>query len=348
MILIAILLVVIIAFMGKFYFQQRKENKALRLKILSMSENRRTPKSWAQLMATPALTPVAPPAPAAQPTPAPPATTSAPKLTNEPLANLDTQTIAVRLNAQMKNVQDLDSAALDANIEMADEIISREPDSYGAYKAKLISILVKEGKFDSEADESEVEALLESMAQFSINTDRVARREAALMANANSDIRKVEGDLETLAIERENLENGVLANSADPIQMEQLNQLREELDDREALLLSNIDNLEQSVAYNTNQIVNEDIVEIPFMRMMAKNDYQAVMDNAQEFIDQFPNSPNGYFYLMRALELQGRNEEARSLMQSSNLPSDAQQVLLNRLDSEGSTDPKTYWKNLNF
>lgn len=348
MVLIAILLVVIIAFLGKFYFQQRKENKALRLKILSMSENRRAPKPWSQLIARPTVVQNQASAPTAQPAGT---TTTAPTIANEnnePLANLDTQTIAVRLNAQMKDVQNLDSAALDMNIEMADEIISREPDSYGAYKAKLISMLVKEGKFDSAANESEVESLLESMAQFSINTDRVARREAALMANANSDIRKVEGDLEMLAIERDNLENGVLANSADPTQMEQLNQLREDLDDREALLLSNIENLEKSVANNTNQIVNEDIVEIPFMRMMAQNDYQGVMDNAQEFIDQFPNSPNGYFYYMRALELQGRNDEARNLLQTSNLPSEAQQALLNRLESQGNVDPKMYWKNLNF
>ena len=346
MIVIAILLATVIVFLGKFYFQQRHENKALRLKIISMSENKRTPKPWSELMARPKTTPVVTTtAPVVTAQVAPQATSEA--VVTPPLASLDTQEIAVKLNAQMKAVKTLEAKDLDYNIEMADEILSREPDSYGAYKAKLISLLVKEGKFDSPADESEVESLLESMAQFNFNTDRVARREAALMANANADIRNIEGELDNLIVDREAIENGI-ATATDPALMEELNMQREQLDAKEALLQNNIVNLEQSVAVNTNQLVNEEIVEIPFMRMMAQNDYEGVMDNAQDFINQFPNSPNGYFYMVRALEMQGQGEQARSLIQSATMPKDVQQSLLQRLESQGESDPKNYWQNLNF
>lgn len=349
MIIIAVLLAVIIVFLGKFYFQQRRENKALRIKMISMSENRRTPKSWTELMARP-KTAATPTAAAAVAQPSGP-TTSQPAITNEnnqPLAGMDTQDIAIKLNAQMRGVKNLEAEALDYNIEMADEIISREPDSYGAYKAKLISLLVKEGKFNSPADESEVEGLLESMAQFNINTDRVARREAALMANANADIRNIEAELDAVTLDREAIENAMAVATNDPAQVEQLNIQREQLDAKEAQLQNNIINLEQSVAVNTNQIVNEDIVEIPFMRMMAQNDYEGVMDNAQDFINQFPNSPNGYFYMVRALEMQGQPDQARSLIQNTTMPKDVQQSLLHRLESQGTADPKTYWQNLTF
>lgn len=345
MIVIAILLSLIIVFLAKFYFSQNRENKALRLKILSMAENKRTPKSWTELMTKPSasvasktIAPTVTPAP----TTTPATTTEVPSLTA-----LDTQEIAVKLNAQMRSVKSLEEKALDDNIAMADEIISREPDSYGAYKAKLISLLVKEGKFNSPADESEVESLLESMAQFNINTDRVARREAALMANANADIRNIEMELDTIVIDREALEIG-MASASDPQQVEQLNMQREQLDAKEAQLQNNIINLEQSVAANTSQLAHEDVVEIPFMRMMAQNDYEGVMDNAQDFINQFPNSPNGYFYMIRALEMQGETEQARNLIQNATMPKDVQQSLIQRLESQGAADPKNYWQNLTF
>lgn len=356
MIFIGIMLAIILVLLTKFYFHQRSENRALRLKILSMSENKRTPKSWAELTTRTQTTTSTTPAIAATPAPITPATTQAPQApvvtpaptNNEPLANVDTVDLAIKLDSQMKRPKNLDLNTIENNIAIADEIISREPDSYGAYKAKLISLLVKEGKFKQPVDEVEVEGLLENMAQFNISSDKLARRESALIGNTNTEVQTVELQIEELARSRENIESQLSSYDANSPELAQLNAQIAELDDREAQLLGNIDNLQDSLANNTAQLTNEDVVEIPFMRMMAKNDYDSVIDNAQGFIEQFPNSPNGYFYLVRALEMQGQKDQARSVIQNAQLPQDVQATLLQRLDNEGSQDPQSYWQKLSF
>ena len=356
MVLIAVLLAIILILLTKFYFNQKKENLAIRLKIISMSETKRTPKPWVELKTKTQSTTVT--APAVAPTAAPTAAVTTPAPTtpvntvntnvNESLDNLDTPDLALKLEGQMRRPRNLDLKTIENNIAIADEIISREPDSYGAYKAKLISLLVKEGKFKRPIDEVEVESLLENMAQFNISSDKIARRESALIGNTNGEIQNVEAQLEGLAREREILESQLNTYDANSPELAQLNTQIEEIDSREAQLLGNIDNLEESLANNTNQLINEDVIEIPFMRMMAQNDYDAVIDNAQSFIEQFPNSPSGYFYMVRALEMQGQKDEAREIIENSNLPQDAQDRLFQRLDSEGSQDPKSYWQKLSF
>lgn len=350
MIFIGIMLAIILVLLAKFYFHQRSENRALRLKILSMSENKRTPKSWSELTTRVQTTKPTTPALAATvpTTPMPLAPDLAVPADNEPLVNLDTTDLAIKLDGQMKRPKNLDLNTIENNIAIADEIISREPESYSAYKAKLISLLVKEGKFNQPIDEVEVEGLLENMAQFNISSDKLARRESALIGNTNSEVQTVELQLEELARSRENIESQLNFHDANSPELAQLNAQIQELDNREIQLLGNIDNLQESLANNTLQLMNEDVIEIPFMRMMAKNDYDGVIDNAQGLIEQFPNSPSGYFYLIRALEMQGQKDEARSVIQNAQLPQDVQATLLQRLDNEGSQNPETYWQKLSF
>lgn len=356
MIFIAVMLAIILTLLTKFYFNQRTENRALRLKILSMSQNKKTPKSWSELTTkkqptpkTPAVAKVAAPAAIAQ---APASSEPAPAVTNdnnnEPLSNLDTADLAIKLSSQMKKPKSLDLNTIENNIAIADEILSREPDSYGAYKAKLISLLLKEGKFNQPIDEVEVEGLLESMAEFNISSDKLARRESALIGKSNSEIQTVELQLDALGRDREALESQLSTFDASSPEFAQLNSQIQELDTRESQLLGNIDDMGESLTNNTAQLTNEDVVEIPFMRMMAKNDYEGVMDSAQGFIEQFPNSPSGYFYMIRALEMQGQKDQAHSVIQNAQLPEDVQATLLQRLDNEGTQNPQTYWQKLSF
>ncbi|QDK40512.1 hypothetical protein DOM21_03375 [Bacteriovorax stolpii] len=329
--------------MGKFYFQQKAENKALRLKILSMSENRRTPKPWSALTTTPNVSTSALTTPAVAPVQTTPAQTEAP-----PLVDQDTQTLAGTLTNQMRRPRNLDAKALDQNIAIADEIISREPDSYSAYKAKLISMLVKEGKFNQPANEDDVESLLEDMAQFNISNDNLARKEATLIANTNVEMDNIDNQLNALGQEREMIESRLNSFTADSPELLNANERLAQIEEQEAMLMSNVESLEANLLESRAQITNEDVVEIPFMRMLAKNDYESVMANAQTFIDQFPNSPSGYYYMVRALELQGQKAEALNLIQNSRLSPEVQESLLQRLQNESSQDPKNYWQKLSF
>ena len=342
LLLVATLLVVIITLLFKFYGEQKRENRALRLKILSMSENRRAPKTWSALLTRPKTIAATAPQQASGT-----ATTAAVNV-DQSLATQDTQVLAVQLDDQMSSVKNADLKTLENNIAIADEIISREPDSYGAYKAKLISLLTKEGKFNQAADESEVEGLLESMAQFNIGNDRRARREAALISETNEQRNALDSQLDEIANSKESLETMLNNLDASSPQYNILQDQIADLERKESEYNLAYEEIENKLASNSAQIANEDIIEIPFMRMLAQNDLEGVADNAQSFIEQFPNSPSGYFYLMRSLELQGQKDQALQVLQNSTLPPDARQNLLQRLESQGASDPKNYWQQLSF
>ncbi len=340
---IVIMLTVFAVFMFKFYFNQKSENRALRIKILSMQENRKTPKPWAKLLTTS----VQPKASVSALT-AKAAVTDDVSHTEQAIESQDTQELAVKLNTGMRKVKTLDDKDIDNNIAIANEIISREPDSYSAYKAKLISLLTKEGKFNQAVDEIEIENTLESMAQFNISSDKLTRREAALISNTNAEIQSVEIELEEVARQRESLEAQLNSTTPESPELAELNAQLQQLDEKEVQLASNIESLEVNLASSTAQLANEDVVEIPFMRILAKNDLEGVIDNAGVFIEQFPNSPNGYFYLVKALEMQGQKDQALQIIQDSRLPPDAQRALLQRLETQDSEDPKNYWQKLSF
>ena len=335
LLLLVLVLVVIGTVLFKYYAQQKRDNRALRIKILSMQENKRTPKPWVELLKK-----------AAAPEAMPAATVETP--IDSPVAIDDTQELAVKLNIQMRRVKNLDEANLDSNIAMADEIISREPDSYVAYKAKLISLLTKEGKFKLSVDETEVSDLLENMAQFNLSSDKLARREALLVGNTNSDIQNIESQLDMVSRQRDLLEAELSNLDPNSAALASLNAELQQLDEQEMQLVSSIEMLEDQLANNRSQLQNEDIVEISFMRMLAQDDTNGVINNAQAFIAEYPASPSGYFYMIRALELQGQKEQALEVIQNTRLPLDAQQALIQRLETESSEDPKNYWQNLSF
>lgn len=269
----------------------------------------------------------------------------------ELIKNRETEDLALDLQDKMKNVKNLDLPQIGRTIEIADELILREPETYSAYKAKLIALLTREGKFNIPADDEEINALLEDMARFDLTSDKVLQKEAALISTANAEVR---------ALEQKLTETQTQLNAIET-QMAQLgpnNPDYRALDTRRAVLAMQLDDTVGKISTIEDQIqrgdfppdslINEDVVQIPFMRSMARGDYEAAADNAEGFVQQFPNSPVGYFYLVLALEQLGRKEEAIDTLARSRLGSAEQAKLLERLSNARLEDPKRYWEKLNF
>lgn len=334
-----IVLLALIISMGiyqyRFNIQQKNENMALRIKILSMSEAKKIPTPLADLIIKkPEL---------------PKKVVSAVKTLQEQdqeliLPDLDTSDLANLLKNQMKIVKTLNEKELYKNIDIANEIISREPNSYSSYKAKLISLLTLEGKFAREVSDDEIESLLGSMSQFNLENESIARREAFVMATTNNEIKNVESQIENLELERESLNSQLSELLEDTPEYESVILKIQSLTEQEEKLNADLD----LVSQKSPPIVNEELVEIPFMRMMAKNDYEAVKESAQTFLEEFPESPTAYYYLIKALEAEGQQEEALNLIGNSNLPANAQAGLLERLNNAKTDDSKNYWMNLSF
>jgi hypothetical protein len=354
---------VVMAFTFKFYLTQRKENQALRLKVMMANKERRRPKPWGRLFASQPVRTATTPAKTIpkNDTANDTVTTNAAATTrpagspagndNELIKNQDTETLAGEMNERMGNIKQLDLPQIARTIEIADELILREPDTYSAYKAKLIALLTREGKYNIPADDNDVNSLLEDMARFDISSDKVLQKEAALISNANADISTLEQSIIETKTKRSEIET----------QMAQLgpnNPDYRALDARRAVLsmqeedatgkLATLQDQVQQGSFPPDNYVNEDVVQIPFMRMMARGDYASAADNAEAFVQQFPASPVGYYYLVIALEKLGRKDDAVDAIARSRLGSTEQNALLERLSRERVQDPKRYWEKLSF
>lgn len=351
--IIITMLFVLSLFVFKFYHDQKKENKALKIKVLTLNNTKRSPTPWQRLLTTPSNAPILTSKSLSDQvsTSAASTTTPANAVVDQPIENLDIQELALLLNSRMKEVKNLNYQGLQKNIKIAEEIISKDPESYSAYKAKLICLLTEEGKLKVPIEENEVNSILETMAGFDLSSDAVTRKEAGLISNTNNEITQSINELNSISEKRTQIERQMETTPPDSGDLQLLSTQRTNLLAQEEEANDKITELQNNLAANTfpeEQYLNEDIVQIPFLRMMAKEDYDGVIDNATSFIEQFPNSTEGYYFLIKGLEAAGRQNEVINVIQDSRLSPVAQEALQERLKNSSGADFKKYWENLKF
>ncbi len=391
---ILIALVIVTGFTIKFYLSQKKENQALKLKIISLNKERKKPKTWGKLLA---------PAPVKeqnlkkniieQKISTKAAAPVKEEVASDDITNISTEELANRLNRRMGKIKTYELKDIQKTIEIADELILREPDTYSAYKAKLIALLIEEGKLNVPIDDNEINRLLEEMAAFDLTSDVVSKKEAALLSSADqemsilssrleqvlNDRALVESQLESFQIndptskiletqiidlssynpaykvpetKLEHLSDNVLEalRMNDPAH-QALEAKRADLAYREEELRSRIVEVQEEIdtgVFPEGEFINEDVVQIPFLRMMAKGEYDQVLSNAETFTQQFPSSPTGYFFLAEALEQLGRRDDALEIIAKSPLTDEEQNRLIQKLNLARGEDPTKYWEKLNF
>ena len=333
----------------RFYFFQKKENKILTSNLHSLQDVKKIPLPWSNLPQRPKQK--LPQGLAPQKIVEQAATKQVPseKINAEAsIIEKDTEELKSILNKNMAEVKNLDLITLEKNIEIADEIIARDPENYPAHRAKLISMLIIEGKFDQNIDDYDVAGLLDGMAILEISNDSKIRREESIAGVANNQIIDLETKLgDILQFEDEiSLQSSALEKDSPEFQELQLQNTQ--LSAEENKISENLDLIQNYLSSELLQPVayDDEIVEIPFLRLMAKNDYNAVIENALVHISQFPKSLSGYFFLAKALLLEGRTEDAIRAITESNLSLDAQNAIHDRIDSTVGEDPKKYWEKL--
>ncbi len=275
-------------------------------------------------------------------------------LSDTPIAEQSTETLANYLNSYMRKIDSQDLVSLQKNIAVADEIILRAPESYSGHKAKLIMLLVQEAKFKQKIEDYDVNSLLSSMADFDVSHNTQAIKEAILISNANNEIQKLDDDLTDIYGEKEDLEMQLSSMDLEQLssataqflknRLAYLSVEEQRLFERIIILERNIEEGELLPA----NALNEDLIHIPFLRMLARSDFDEVISNAENFIDQFPDSPIGYFYLVKTLRILDREDEALTLILNSGLSKEALSAIQMNLERFENVDPRAYWKMLKF
>lgn len=347
---IIVVLILAVGFTVNSWNSQKIQNRALRIKMLALNKERKTPKPWTALLGQGA-TPVQEQSVQVQMSaPVRAATSTAEVMSKNPsglrsnLSDLSTQDLALELSSRMSDIKESDKDSIDVTLEIADEIILREPESYAAYKAKLIALLVKEGKFKEEADDSEIDGLLETMSGFETT------RKETIVSGALDEQNDAEARVNELADEIEETYASLQSIDKNSPEFIELQHYQEQLAAEYQVTLKAMQDNEASIAqvmYGPDS-ANRDMVEIPFLRMMAKNDYEGVIENAQNFIEAFPASTDGYFYLYKAFQKQGQGEQAEAILRNTNLNTESQKALRQRLQASGEDSGQNYWQNLRF
>jgi len=329
-------------FIAKTYWQLKKNYGPIKIKISLEKIEKKSPRNWGKLLI---------PEPVKLPQKYIDTINTKLSSTKRPKDALSLSALANLLDEKMKNIDSLNLAELEKNIEISNELIEIDPDIFSAYKAKLISTLVKEAKFGISIDDSEIQTILEKMASFDFNSDNLSQRESELIAVAQNEIILLDDKIEKNSDEIEKIELLIDDIAPESPSHQSLMMKREELLNLEAEYLNRQKSLQdniQNTEFPEESYLNEDLVEIPFLRELSKAQYNNVISSAEVFIYQYPNSLIGHYYLILALDLSGRSTEALQAFQDARLSNEQRVKLRQKLESAKLDNPKNYWKKLHF
>lgn len=266
-----------------------------------------------------------------------------------PLADQTVASLTKNLKSLLSDRLVAKSEELENGLRMAEEIISRRPDTYSAHKAKLILLLTMEGRSLQQIDDMDIENLLVEMSSFDFSDKSFPLEEAFIIARENKEIYRLEEQIDEKTEQLTSLDEQMEAASEN--HQELLSEIRSRLEAEVQELMIEVeeidDDLESGAVFN-EVLPNSDLVEVYLQRLLARGDYQLVLDESANLVEDFPQSLEGYFYIIKTLQLAGRGDEALEFISELDLSPELNRILQHRLKVSENTDPKSYWKRLNF
>ena len=200
------------------------------------------------------------------------------------IEQMTTEELAQSLTRYFNSTPIPTPAALNDVIKIADEMIDRNPDAYGAYKAKLISLVMREAKYNVPIDENEYQSLIEDMLRFRDYDESFS--------------------------------------------------LQEQNPDQNTALVE------------TDETLDPDLIRIPFLRIMLRGDYAALMNEAEDYMDQNPTSPFGYYFMAQGQWRTGQRDEALNTLQAAIQKDARNEILLNLFQSHADASPLQYLEGM--
>lgn len=287
-------------------------------------------------------------------------------ITAQPLAvaELSSDDLGVELQ-KFNDLNALDSLEkIERGLALADELIDREPSHYSALKSKLILLLSKESSFNQSIDEQEFENTLEEMARLDVFSTEAQQQEAFLIAQRNAQLDElddqaaaleeqlfeIEDEIDLLQEELDFAEDEAVALRLEQeiLQLEaSADNLDAELADIETQEQELEEAIEEGIFYDL-EVLRDDLVDVPFYRRLSKGQYQQVADEAEALLAEFPDSISGHFFLIKALQAMGENEEALFRIENSGLTQPQLKELQKRLEGSEGLLTNEYWKSLRF
>jgi TolA-binding protein len=105
------------------------------------------------------------------------------------------------------------------------------------------------------------------------------------------------------------------------------------------------DRLEQGdMSYEVGK--DPDLVMVPFLRIMVQGDYERLTNEANDYINTYPDSPFGYYFLAKALWSTGKQEDALLALKSAYVNDSTYDILLKDFRTSANSDSVAYLSNM--
>lgn len=274
-------------------------------------------------------------------------------------ADLDTSVLGNILTRNSLMIRDAAIEQLNQNVAISDEMIRREPELYGAYKVKLVSMLMKEAKFREAMDESEYESLVSQMSSFVDPDPSIQMRGETLAGELNARLDQLEPQHVTIKNRIGQLNQTLFdlqSSSRDDVDALNMNEqylmLSDELeslsaeDERLSVAISETEDRLEQGEMTTEVGKDPDLVMVPFLRIMIQGDYEQLTNEANDYINSYPESPYGYYFLAKALWSQGQEEDALFALKSAYVNDSTYEILLKDFKTSANSDPVSYLSNM--
>lgn len=315
--------------------ESKRAQLALELKIKSLGEQKRRALTQAQIARRSRVQEQESPAKSA-PQPTPKENPESPS----PIEEQGTASLTEELDKAMSRRGTLTPQEIEDAIRLSEELISREPSYYRAYRAKLILLLTLEGKFNQWISDSEVDSLLDEMANFDFSDTPKKLEEQTF------ELARFETRMQELDEEMARLENDLAIVDSQLSQTQEID-AREALQIKQNELLNNLELAQERYQeQEASESINEELVEITFARELARKDYDLVIAQANTLLNTFPNSVLGHYYLFEALRLDGREVEALNFLSEAQLSERQFSQLNSRLNNKEKIED--YWKRIPY
>ncbi|TNF29931.1 MAG: hypothetical protein EP319_06370 [Deltaproteobacteria bacterium] len=332
--LILVLITVLVFSSGFFIFKfynLKSQVSALTLRTKIAAKEKRRARTWEESKTLKSEKPLAKATATVVPTPS----DEIPEVIHD-FSAVETEKLMNDLQKGMKSYWRLNIDDINRDLAMAEELISRNPDVYSSHKAKLILMLAKENHLKAEVPETDIEQTLSTMAEFDIDSDKILQKEAFLIARTN---KKIEALMDGIDLLEEQIE------TADSVEAEAAfeQQMQEKF-----LEMEDLENQIENGLLAEKDFLNEDVVEIPMYRALAKGDYDEVIEQAEALLESYPDSISGHFFIVRALQLSHDMDGLRAYLSNLKLSDEDNKKLEDRVNLNGEEDPREFWKRLRF
>jgi hypothetical protein len=247
----------------------------------------------------------------------------------------------------------LDEAKLRQSIVASEALINRDDDYYEAYKSKLFSLLLLQTKYGVQINEDEYASLIDNLTAFQFIDDNELSRIEEQRATLEDELVALNEELDDLAARRAELADELSEMTDTPEADSELyldllaeeNRLALEQSVLEAMFEDVQADLEATV-FAEEQAIDPDIVRAMFLRFVAMGDTAALIDEAEDFIDRYPDSPLGYYFLALGLQQSGDAEDAFAVLNGALDEGVGNRLLFEMLQNNAEQQPINMIENL--